>query len=809
VAGGRFSVDAVFRAVDRFTQPLSRMRRGVIGLTSSAKLGMRDADKVASGFLRTLGSIGAKAATAGAVLGAAGGAAAFAIGKVGADFEEAITAVGAVSLMTRDQIADLEKKALQLGSTTKFTATEAANAMELMGRAGFTNAEIIKGIDGVLNAAAAEGAGIEEVAGHVSNVLKGMGLAADEANRVADVLTLASARTNSSISSLGESMANVASTARQLNVPLESVVAAVAALQDVGLDASVAGSAVNTMLTNIAKPTDEVAAKMKKWGISFKDAKGNMLPFSEVIGQMSQAAKKSGGNLDQVAFFADLVGLRGQKAAANLKDLFNTGKLQALTKELDGAAGSAKKMADLRMQNLKGDLTLLKSATEGLEVALFNTESGPLRGVVQGMTKWVTANQQLIVSGFQEYLGKIRDALPDIVKWGKRVAIIVGIFASVALAVKAAMIVVAAFNVLAAMNPYVLIGMAIVAAIALVVAFWPEISAFFLNLWNIAKETAQKVADWFVGIWNSVATWFGGIWDSITAFAERSATIMRLGWATVVTFFQGIWDAVASVVKGVIKFIVGLVVIWYEEQCRIFAPVVAFFQAIWGGVKAAFLWAWGLISEAASAYFGVLRAIWTPVLGVFVAIWDAVKAAFAWAFDGISAYAAEKLETVKSIWGSVVGVFSTIWGSIKLAFSAVWDAIADDLRSKYDLFVSIFSPIVSFFSGLWQSVADTFNSVLGGLMSRIEQVIGFVQGKGGTALGWEGAGTGDSPGAPPGSGPQMVTPQDRTARTISESNTTTTTKAEVTIKDETGKAKVTRSPKGSGVGLRLAHSGAF
>src|SRR5690606_25218620 len=237
----------------------------------------------------------------------------------GASFEEAISAVGAVGLQTREQIRDLEERAMQLGATTNFTATEAANAMEIMARAGFSNQEILAGVDGVLSAAAASGLEMAEVADHVSNVLKGMGLEAGEAGRVADVLTLASSRTNSSIGSLGESMKNLSPVARQFGISLEEAVGMVALLQDVGLDASEAGTATATMLTKLTKPTTAVMKEMKRLGITFQDAEGNMLPPLEIFEQMITATDKLGGNMDQIAFFADLVGLRGQKAALNLK----------------------------------------------------------------------------------------------------------------------------------------------------------------------------------------------------------------------------------------------------------------------------------------------------------------------------------------------------------------------------------------------------------------------------------------------------------------------------------------------------------
>lgn len=393
---------ATFTATDRVTATVLKMQSAVIGFTKSAGAGLAKLDainsKIASG-IKTAGL-----ALAGAGVGV--GLIAKNVIGAGADFEQAITNVGAVSLMTRDQIQDLEKEALRLGATTKFSATEVANAMEMMGKAGFTNAEILTGVGGILSAAAAEGAGLEETASNVSNVLKGMGLQTAESGRVADVLTLASARTNSSISSLGESMKNVSSTARTFGVSLEDTVAAVALLQDVGLDASEAGSSLNTMLTMMAAPSDAVKAQMTKLGVSFQDAKGNMLPFTDVLGQLSKSAKKSGGNMEQVAFLADLVGLRGAKAAGNLKSLFDEGKVEELAKELKGAGGSAEKMAGIRMDTLLGDWEQLGGAVDSFKIKLFNMESGPLRDIVKRATEWVDANGDIIASGIVEFIEK-------------------------------------------------------------------------------------------------------------------------------------------------------------------------------------------------------------------------------------------------------------------------------------------------------------------------------------------------------------------------------------------------------------------
>jgi len=460
---GRFSVEAVFKAIDRFTRPVSRMQRRMERFTRATSRGMRSVSPLISGVGGNVQRLATSFAKLGVAAAAGIGAAMYVVGKAGADFEEAMSAVSAVMMKPIADISELSDQAKQLGATTKFTATEAAQGMEILAKAGFNVKEVGAAIPGVLHAAAASGLELAEVSDHVSNVLKGMGrsaydaakaardlgysgaeawemtrrltMDASQAGRVADVLALASSRTNSTIGSLGESMRNVAATARQLNVPLEDVIAAVASLQDVGLDASVAGSALNTMLTKMAKPTDEIAAKMKKFGVSFKDTKGNMLPLQKVLENLARASDKAGGSFDRVAFFADLVGLRGQKAASNLADLFKEGKVADLAESLRNAAGSAEKMSKMRLDNLKGDLTLLGSQFDALKTQIYETQSGPLRGLTKRMRDWLDLNSGSISAGvtlwsirlkpametfgkaFEKTMGSMRDAFKGFNGW--------------------------------------------------------------------------------------------------------------------------------------------------------------------------------------------------------------------------------------------------------------------------------------------------------------------------------------------------------------------------------------------------------
>jgi len=459
---GRFSVEAVFKAVDRVTAPVTRMQNRVGKLTRSMGRGFDKLNRSVNKFGGGLKTVGRNVAVAGAIFGALSAN----VIAAGADFEQAITNVGAVSLQTRKEIEPLENLALKLGRTTKFTSTQAANAMEVMARAGFKANDILSATPAVLSAAAASGLEIAEVANHVSNVLKGMGLETVEASRVADVLALASARTNSSIGTLGESMKNVASTAKELNIPLEEVIAGVALLQDVGLDASVAGSAFNTMLTKMAAPTVGMQKKMRRLGVSFKDSKGNMLPLSKVLNQLSKASKKVGGNFDQVAFLAELVGLRGQKAAANLSKLFETGKLEKLTKELENAKGAADKMAALRMDTFEGSMLLLGSAVDAVKVKIFGLNNGPLKDVVDNMTKWVGANEDLIATRVGDFIAGLITNLPAIIEWVQWGAKAIGVFIAFALVLKSLIAILTLVNLVMALNPLGLIVLAVIAAIA-------------------------------------------------------------------------------------------------------------------------------------------------------------------------------------------------------------------------------------------------------------------------------------------------------------------------------------------------------
>jgi|GEM_PF-2170081 len=598
---GKFTLEAIFKGNDQLSKVFASIEGRAGRFSAGVSAGLKDIEKINGKLLGGLSNIAKQAAAVGAVVGGIGVAAGFNVLKTGSDFEQAITNVGAVSLSTRKEIRALEDEALELGLKTKFTATEAANAMETMARAGFTNAEVLAGIPGLLSAAAAEGITPGEVTEVVAATIKGMRLAASETNRVADVFALASAKTKSSIMTLGESMATVSPVAAQLGVSVEDATAAVALLQDTGLDASVAGSAVATMLTNISKPSTEVAAKMKEFGITFKDAKGNMLPFVDVLKNIQIGAQKSGGNLDQMAFFSDLLGMRGQKAGLNLAKAFESGKFEELSKQLQGAAGSAEKMANIRIDTLQGDLTLLNSSIDIVKIGLTNLGSDGLRKVVQQTNNWVIANKSLIISKVQDFILDVAKALPTIVLWAERIGKMVMVVGTFMLAIKIATGAMALFNAVAAVNPWVLLVYGIVALTAAVVAFWPEIKNHELafrraGLAIVAVTTAVGAAAVAYGVFLAVTN------------ASTIATIAYVGWVLVARGAMTIWTVATNLQN--IKTIALTAVQWLQTAA------VAAYNGVLGLGQAAM----ALFTGETITMSGAMTAALGPVLALVAAL---------------------------------------------------------------------------------------------------------------------------------------------------------------------------------------------
>lgn len=295
-----------------------------------------------------------------------------------AQFGSSMSAVQAVSrsnIEQTDQMRDLAKK---LGAETKFTAVEAANAMMYLGMAGFDANKIISAIPDTLDLAAAAGMDLASTADIMTNIMAAFSLEAHEATRAADVLAATAVRSNTNVYELGSGMRYAGAVAATMGVEMETVAASMGILANNGLKASLAGTGVRKILSSLAQDSGKARKVLKELGLSMNEIDPNRNNLLDIIDKLS----RSGINTQQTI---ELFGIRGAPAILTL--MKDREQLRELHEDLKGAAGEAKRISELRMDNLLGDALKLKSAVQGVFVNFGDAGfEGFLRSTTQGMT---------------------------------------------------------------------------------------------------------------------------------------------------------------------------------------------------------------------------------------------------------------------------------------------------------------------------------------------------------------------------------------------------------------------------------------
>lgn len=333
--------------------------------------------------------------------------------KVGADFEQGMSQVEAVSGATKSEMEDLKATAKKLGRTTVFSATEAAGGMEYLAMAGFEAGEIIDALPGVLDAAAAGNVELGQAADITTNVLSGFSMEAENSGHVADVLTKTLTSSKTTMESLGESMKYVAPIAQAAGFSLEEMAAATGVLGDAGIEGGQAGTILRNTILRLTDPPKQAAEALDQLGISVTDASGEMKPFPEIIGELDKATQ----GMTKAQKTAVISQIAGQRSAGGLLAIMEGGEetLQDFTTELENAGGTAEEVAAKQLDNLKGDVILLKSALEGVGVAINENFDEALRNSTQGLTEYISQIASVIeeVDDFEQAMTEVSTILGE------------------------------------------------------------------------------------------------------------------------------------------------------------------------------------------------------------------------------------------------------------------------------------------------------------------------------------------------------------------------------------------------------------
>lgn len=387
----RFTIDAVFKALDKFSGPVAKMTTRLDRFTRRVHKGMGGLGKMTKRVARNMRNMSLTIGSM-AVLG---GYALRGLLRPAHDFESAMAGVRAVTMNLAEQdMPRLIATAKKLGRTTSFTATEVGNAMEILGRAGLEHSQIADAVEPILRAAEAEKGSIQDTAKVVISAMKGMGIEFARTAEIANIFAFTSASAKTNIIELGEGLSKVAPVAKQFGMQFDEVTAAVAVLQDVGVEASMSGTQMKTMFTKLAMLTPKAEQRFRRLGISISKDGKNMRPLADLIGEIAAGLDKAGGNVQKVKAIATAVGLRGSTAANILADAHKSGRLPQLLENIRQQAqlgeGAAREMARIRMDTLAGDLIRLKSAWEGFRIDIAQGSMPVMRDLVQEITEMLT-----------------------------------------------------------------------------------------------------------------------------------------------------------------------------------------------------------------------------------------------------------------------------------------------------------------------------------------------------------------------------------------------------------------------------------
>ena len=299
-------------------------------------------------------------------------------------FESMMSQVKAISGATGQAFEDLTAKAQEMGATTKFTATEAAEAFNYMAMAGWQPEQMISGISGIMSLAAASGESLGSTSDIVTDALTAFGLKAEDSGHFADVLAQASASANTNVGMLGESFKYVAPVAGAMKYSVEDTSLALGLMANSSIKGSMAGTALKTSLANMAAPTDSMAAAMEKYGISLTDSSGNMKTLKGVMDNL----RGSLGGLSETEQTAAASTIFGKEAMAGMLAIINASEedYNKLSDAIYNADGAAQDMADTMLDNLEGSMTLMQSAVEGVQNSFGKRLTPYIRGVVDAIT---------------------------------------------------------------------------------------------------------------------------------------------------------------------------------------------------------------------------------------------------------------------------------------------------------------------------------------------------------------------------------------------------------------------------------------
>lgn len=643
--------------------------------------------------MKTVGSTLTKTVTA-PLLGAAAAAV-----KVGTDFDSEMSKVAAISGATGDDLQSLRDTAIEWGSKTKFSATEAAEGLEYMALAGWNTQDSISALPSVLNLAAAADMDLGEASDIVTDYLTAFGLSANDAETFVDQLAYAMANSNTNVTMLGEAFKNCAATAGSMGYSVEDVTAVLMTMADAGIKGGEAGTALNTIMTRLATDTKGCATELKQYGIEVYDAEGNMNSLSSILNgmttiwsnltdeQQANLSKTIAGTNQYSSFQTIMQGL--SDTAAETGKSFND--YSAALADCDGTAAE---MAATMQDNLAGQLTTLKSTLETIGIQISTILTPALSQIVTWLQNAATA--------FANLDERTKKVIITIAAIAAAIGPIIAVIGTVVSAIGTAMTAVGGLMTAMAAGEGVVVALggalgALAGPIAIVVALIAGIAIAVVTHWDTIKGVIAGIGSAVSELVASIGTWLSGIISSIASFISN-----------IVSTVSGVFTTIGNIVK------VGLMLI--AEIFNAYITIITLpFQFIWENCKDILISAWQAITEKiSSALADISTAVSSglnAVKAIFTNVWNAIRSVVSTVLNAIKA-------VITSVWNAVRSVTSSVWNAIKSVITSVVNSIKSTVTSVFNAIkTAITTPlnaakasVSSIFNGIKTTISNTINN---------------------------------------------------------------------------------------------------
>lgn len=618
--------------------------------------------------------------------------------QTAANFESSMSQVQATMGVTKESMTTLDgqsvntmdalsKLAQEMGASTAFSATECAEALNYLALAGYDTQQMADTLPTVLNLAAAGGIDLASASDIVTDTMSALGMEVSDADVMVDQMAKTASTTNTSVAQLGEGILTIGATAKSVKGGTAELNTALGILANNGIKGAEGGTHLRNIILSLQNPTDKAADAMESLGVQVYDSQGNMRSMNDILGDLNTSmdgmtSAEKDNIISKIFNKTDL-------AAANAL-LANTGKSwDDLQSSIANSGGAAQQMADTQLDNLQGQLTLLKSALEGLAISfgqLLMPAIKSIVGVLQKVVDWLNSldeGTKKVIVTVALVAGALGPVLIIVGKVISAVGTIMTVIPKLSGAITAVKTAFAALNTTMLANPIFLIIAAITALVAAFIYLWntnEDFRQFWIDLWENVKQVA-------ITVWNAIKAFFQAVWDAIKVIFETVFGVIK----TLVTTYFNLYKTIIETVFNVIKTVI---------------------TTIWEAIKGVFTTVFNVIKTIVTTYFNIYKTIIQTVLTVIqtviTTVWNTIKT------------------VITTVMNAIKTIFTTVWNAIKTIIQAVVSGIkgliTGDFTAVKNSITTIMNTIKSTISTIWNTIKSTVSTVLNAIKGAVTSV---------------------------------------------------------------------------------------